>query len=282
MRGPTPVAIGRKVARWRIIGQLGHGGMSEVFMACPDEPGRASEARPVALRIPFGDLATEPEFLARFRREVDLCSRLSHPGIVRVLDSGETEDGCPYLVTELVEGQTLRGLVQPGGLAVERAIEIILLVLEAMIYAHSQGVIHRNLKPDNIVLTPDGRIKLVDFGLARPEADTSNITGSGKALGTPAYMPPEQILGVPMEQSDQYAIGVTLYELIAGRRPFEAKDVRIQMFRNLNTPPPPIAGCPESLNALVLRMLSKDPSDRFESLRACHKALSEWPESPPG
>lgn len=264
------MAVGRKVARWRIISQLGEGGISEVFMACSDE------GETVTLRIPRGDLATEPEFRARFQREVDLCTRLSHPGIVRVLDSGETEEGCPYLVTELVEGQPLRGLVRPGGLEIERAREIILQVLDAMIYAHSQGVIHRNLKPDNIMLQPDGRIKLVDFGLARPEADTTNITGSGKSLGTPAYMPPEQILGVAMEHSDQYAIGVTFYELLAGKRPFEAKDVRTQMFRNLNTPPPPIPGCPESLNALVLRMLSKDPSDRFPSLALCRQALTEW------
>lgn len=264
---------GRKVAGWRILGQLGQSGMSEVFMACPDEPGQEHGAQTVALRLPHGDEVNDSEFRARFAREVDLCSRLSHPGIVRVLDSGETEDGRPYLVTELVEGQTLRGLVRPGGVEIERAKEIVLQVLDAMSYAHGQGVIHRNLKPDNIMLTPEGRIKLIDFGLARPETDTSNITGSGKSLGTPAYMPPEQILGVPMEHSDQYAIGVTFYELLAGRRPFEAKDVRTQMFRNLNTPPPPIPNCPPPLNALVLRMLAKDPSDRFESLEACREAL---------
>lgn len=272
MRKPRlPAHTGGKwIGSWRILGPLGHGGMSEIFQAIRD-----GESVTVSLKMPPEDAAADPEFKARFRREIDLCARLHHPGIVRVLDSGETEDGRPYLVTELVEGQTLRALVQPGGIEVERARAIFLLVLEAMVYAHSQGVLHRNLKPDNIVLRPDGSIKLIDFGLARPPDDSADITGSGKSLGTPAYMPPEQILGTAMESSDQYAIGVTLYELLAGRRPFEAHDVRTQMFQNLNLPPSPIEGCPEPLNALVLKMMEKDPSDRFESLAACHKALSE-------
>lgn len=259
---------GKRIGAWRLLGPLGQGGMSEIFLAC-----REGEAQTVALKMPPEEVAGDPEFKARFRREIELCARLSHPGIVRVLDSGESEDGRPYLVTELVEGQTLRSLVQPGGLEAGRAREIFLQVLEAMVYAHSQGVLHRNLKPDNIVLRPDGSIKLIDFGLARPPDDSADITGSGKSLGTPAYMPPEQILGTAMESSDQYAIGVTLYELLAGRRPFEAHDVRTQMFQNLNLPPSPIDGCPEPLNELVLKMMAKDPSDRFESLDACRRAL---------
>jgi len=277
--------LGQTIGGYRLTDRLGQGAMAQVYR------GLAPDGRPVAVKILHPHLTGDEGFLARFRREAAAAGQLDHPHIVKVLDYGN-EGELHYLVMELVEGPSLqaalRGRRQP--LAPTEAVALIAALAEALDYAHGQGVIHRDVKPSNILLR-GGRLAdpvLSDFGVARM-VDATVATQAGALLGTPAYMAPEQGEGQPGdERSDVYALGVILYELLTGQPPFQADSPYALILRHIHTPPPPPRSLrpdlPPALETAVLRALEKDPAARYPSAGAFAQALtaSLKPSARPG
>lgn len=203
---------------------------------------------------------------------------LTHPSVVRIEDYGDAE-GTLYLVMEFVEGKTLREKMSPQGLSGPEVWGYCKPICEGLQYVHQRGVIHRDLKPDNIMVTASGRLVIMDFGLAKRE-DHSMLTGSGDVLGTPAYMSPEQIQGNPPPdaRSDQYAIGVLVYELVTGKLPFHGTTDPVQLLmKHLSAEPfrpsELRSDVSPQLDKILLRMLAKNPEDRFRDMAACAAAL---------
>ena len=195
--------------------------------------------RDVAIKVMSADLAQDPQFVARFEREAQVIAHLEHPRILPVHDFGH-EGELFYLVMRLIEGDTLYQRLLDGALPVETAARFVAQVAEALDYAHEQGVIHRDLKPNNILIDAWDNLYLMDFGLAKMVASSSNLTETGAVLGTPAYMAPEQWRGAPVDaRTDVYALGVILYEMIIGETPFETDTPYSLMYKHLNDPPPP-------------------------------------------
>jgi serine/threonine protein kinase/Flp pilus assembly protein TadD len=267
---------GQKLAHYEVLGTLGHGGMGEVFRARDTRLGRD-----VAIKVLPDAVASDAQRLARFDLEARTVAGLNHPNIV-VLHSIEEDRGIRFLTMELVDGQTLDALVVPGGLAPGRVLEIAAQVADALTAAHGRNVVHRDLKPTNIMLTRDGRVKVLDFGLAKlaggagsGSADAEAVTlpavsFAGQVLGTLPYMAPEQVRGGTVDaRSDLFAYGALLYELVTGRRPFTgatSADVSSAILRDT---PPTIsslrADSGGGLDRIVSRCLEKDPQARFQS-----------------
>lgn len=273
--GQQDANILARLDRWRLIKRLGHGGSGAVYKAVPD--GTLDEAEAVAVKLFSEESADSPEFLDRFRREARLCRDLQHPGIVRLLDWGD-QDGIFYLVMEFVDGQSLRAAIPNRGMPVDDALEHLLKIAQALEHAHSRGIIHRDIKPENILLNSRGQIKLTDFGLAREVL--SSLTKTGRALGTPGYMSPEQIQGDEVDQRcDQYSLGIVAYELLTGARPFlsSEKDPAAVMFQQVHQEPLPIAhhspGMPPEIETLISRMLSRVPEKRFSNMASLVEAV---------
>jgi hypothetical protein len=274
------VTVALSVDGYRIERQIGAGGVGTVFAATELSSGRA-----VALKV----LATAPEdpnAAARFEREASAANAARHPGIAPVLATGRLADGRPYLVLPLFEGRTLREeLSARGRLPCAEAWEIARQIAEALAAAHACGVVHRDLKPENVFLErPDGRVRLLDFGLAKQTHDPalSRLTQTGAALGTPAYMAPEQWWSTPVDgRTDQYALGVTLFEMIAGRPPFEAVSFAELLEKHLHEPAPPLPGGSAAAVALVAKLLLKVREARFgemsEVVRAGDAAFERIP-----
>ncbi|WP_020575026.1 Stk1 family PASTA domain-containing Ser/Thr kinase [Actinopolymorpha alba] len=249
---------------------LGHGGMAEVRIGIDRRLGRT-----VAVKTLRPDLATDPIFQARFRREAQSAASLNHPSVVSVYDTGEeTFDGVsvPYIVMEYVEGRTLRDVLREGRrILPERAMEITADILDALEYSHRAGIIHRDIKPANVMLTPSGDVKVMDFGIARAVADASaTMTQTAAVIGTAQYLSPEQARGESVDaRSDIYSTGCLLYELMTGRPPFVGDSpvsVAYQHVREEPRPPsmldpevPPVA------DAITLKALQKKPLDRYQS-----------------
>lgn len=263
---------GTLLGGYRVLAPLGEGGMAAVYRAMPAEGGEV-----VALKVIRRDTSSAPDFRARFQREIQVCTRLRHPAIVRLDDFGE-EDGRFYLVMELVEGRTLRSVLHEGPLPPRRVWSLLEPLLEAVHVAHAQNIIHRDLKPENILVTRDDRVKVADFGLARV-LDGHTVTQSGTTLGTPAYLSPEQIQGRPVPASDQYSLGTVAFELFAGRRPFVEDEIGPLLFQHLTGEPPDLKGlCPDLPTGVckaVMRMLEKEPTHRFATLADAANALRE-------
>jgi len=257
--------VGKRVDRWRLTSRLGEGGMATVYRAVPDES--LSDEDAVALKIVDPEMAARPDFRQRFEREIDTCRGLDHPNIVRLVDWG-TAEGL-YLVMELVRGRTLRERVR-GPMPAREVAAVLEPLCRGLAYAHARGVVHRDLKPENLMVTERGLLKILDFGLARTE--TNRITQSGTVMGTPGYMAPEQIRGLPLDgRSDQYAVGLIAFELLTGKLPVQAEDLTALLYRHLSDEPLPgprevLPEVPESLDALVRRMTAKDPSARHASM----------------
>jgi len=262
--------VGRRIGAFRLVQRLGAGGMAAVYRALPDDTLDGEQA--VALKVIHLSAAT-PETEQRFRQEAAVCARLDHPNLVRILDAGD-QDGQLYLAMELVQGRTLRSELRPGGVSVERAREIFRAIFAGLRVAHEQEVVHRDLKPDNVMLADDGRVVVMDFGLARRH-DLARITATGAVLGTPAYMAPEQIRGEETTpRTDQYALGVMLYELLTGRLPFDDGLDQLQLLmKHLSDEPRPLEGFCPRLQAAVMRMLAKSPAERFPDLQAAGEQL---------
>ncbi|GMU51629.1 MAG: hypothetical protein AMXMBFR33_07750 [Candidatus Xenobia bacterium] len=263
-----------KLGRYAVGERLGGGGMATVYRGIdPDRP----EADPVALKVLHENASNSLDFRSRFLREVELYRQLSHPHIVRMYDWGE-EGGLVYLVLELVEGGSLRQRMRPEGLGPEEARGYLTPLLQAVHYAHQHGVVHRDLKPENILVTPTGKVKVTDFGLGRA-LDSESLTHTGTALGTPAYMAPEQVKGVHYEPAtDQYALGVVAFEVLCGRKPFEADEPLQLVFLHVSEEPPAPSsirpGIPPGLDAVLLRMLAKEPEQRYPDLAEANRCLT--------
>ncbi len=268
--------------KYRIVELIGSGGMAQVYKAV-----NMTNRRIVAVKMLKDEYKSDAEFLRRFSLEANAILTLSHENIVRAYGAG-TYDGLPYLVMEYVEGHTLKDLISSNGaLPVRTAIGITCQILDALSAAHAHGIIHRDVKPQNVIVTEKGRVKLADFGIAR-EAKASTVTFSGsKVLGSVHYISPEQAKGtVATEQSDLYSVGVCLYEMLTGTVPFEADStVSVALMHLQEKPVPPIQivpDLPHSLNDIVLKALEKDPENRYRTARAMRSDLVRSLSDPNG
>jgi eukaryotic-like serine/threonine-protein kinase len=247
--------------RYRVIRRLGSGGMADVYCAEDSQLGRR-----VALKVLHRRFAEDQQFVERFRREASSAAGLQHPNIVGIFDRGEW-DGTYYIAMEFVEGRTLKDIIrQKGPAPPEAAVDITLQVLRAARFAHKRGIVHRDIKPHNVLIDQDGRVRVTDFGIAR--AGTSDMTETGSIMGTAQYLSPEQAQGRPVDaRSDLYSIGIVLYELLTGQVPFDAESPVTVALKQVNeTPVPPrqlVPEIPPALEAIVLRALEKDPARRF-------------------
>jgi len=250
--------------RYLIIRKLGSGGMANVYLASDQELGRR-----VAIKILDDRHARDDQFVERFRREAQNAAGLSHPSIVSIYDRGEAE-GTYYIAMEYVEGRTLKELLvargpSPLGIAIDYTRQI----LSALRFAHRNGIVHRDIKPHNVIVDGEGRVKVMDFGIARAGA-ASQMTEAGSIIGTAQYLSPEQARGAPVDQtSDLYSTGIVLYELLTGTVPFNGETpVEIAMKHLSQVPAPPSthrSEIPRDLDYVALRALAKDPSDRYHS-----------------
>ncbi|HEX5042204.1 MAG TPA: serine/threonine-protein kinase [Candidatus Polarisedimenticolaceae bacterium] len=264
------------LGRYRIVRELGRGAMGRVFLAHDD-----TIDRPVALKtmqaiasLPEGERAAARE---RFAREARAAGRLSHPGIVTIFDVGES-DGVPYLAMEYLEGQTLDAFATPETrLPLPEVVALIAQAADALHFAHGRaGVVHRDIKPGNMMRVAPGRVKILDFGLAK--TPLAAMTQDGTVLGTPSYMAPEQVRGAAVDgRADLFSLAVVLFELVTGQKPFPGDSVSTVLYRIVHEepqlPPPTPAGVPPGLHAFLQRALAKDPADRFPDAHAFARAL---------
>ncbi|MDQ2984541.1 MAG: protein kinase [Actinomycetota bacterium] len=255
--------------RYEIRELVGTGGMSAVYLAHD----RLLE-RKVALKILHGELAEDQDYVERFRREARAVAQLSHPNIVTVIDRLE-QDGRQLIVFEYVEGENLKDLVErEGPLPVRGAIEITLQVGGGLAFAHGHGLVHRDVKPHNVLLDGGGRAKVTDFGIARSlDVDDAATTGAGRIAGTSHYIAPEQAHGKEVsEQTDVYSLGAVLYEVLTGDVPFPGENFVSVAMRHVNDPVPSVRetrpDVSERLDAAVARAMAKDPAERFDSMEA--------------
>ena len=249
--------------RYRIERKLGAGGMADVYLAEDQELGRR-----VAIKILNDRHAADDSFIERFRREAKNAAGLSHPNIVSIYDRGEAE-GTYYIAMEYLDGRSLKELIVGRGPApIKISIDYARQILAAVGFAHKHGIVHRDIKPHNVLVGPEGRLKVTDFGIARSGA--SQMTEVGSIIGTAQYLSPEQARGAPVDQtSDLYSVGVVLYEMLTGQVPFTGDTpLEIAMKHLSEVPKPPSELRPEvphDLDSVVLRALAKDPSERYQS-----------------
>ncbi|MBT2400392.1 serine/threonine-protein kinase [Streptomyces sp. ISL-100] len=256
------------LGRYELTGRLGRGGMGEVWAAHDH-----SLDRQIALKFlaPTGQHSTPTLLEERFRREARYTARLQHSGVPEIHDVGKLPDGRLYLVMELVEGRTLTALLREhGSCPVDQALSIAGQIAAVLVRAHRSGLVHRDLKPSNLMLTPSGRVKVLDFGIAAaltPSPAEPRLTHTGGVPGTPGFISPEQALGKPAtDRSDIYALGCVLYEILTGRPPFTAATPLVVAYLHVHEQPAPVVELrpetPTELAALVMRMLAKEPAER--------------------
>jgi eukaryotic-like serine/threonine-protein kinase len=260
--------------RYRLESKLGSGGMSTVYLAMDEVLDR-----PVAIKLLHREISEEADQLERFRREARAAARLSHPNLVGVIDAGE-DDGRPYIVFEYIEGRTLkRRLQEEGRLPVDEAVAYAIEIGRGLIAAHARKLVHRDVKPQNVLIDPDGRAKVTDFGIAR-SLEQQGMTATGRVLGTTDYVSPEQAMGEDVdERSDVYSLGVVLYEMLTGDVPFRAETQVGVAMKHVNEPMPDVqARRPEvsaSVAAVVDRSTTKDPRDRYSTVAEMVRDLEQ-------
>jgi beta-lactam-binding protein with PASTA domain/predicted Ser/Thr protein kinase len=251
--------------RYRVERELGRGGMAKVFLGTDTVLGRT-----VAVKVLAPQFADDDGFVQRFRREAQAAASIGHPHIVSVFDTG-SDDGVHYIVMEYVEGRTLAEFLAGGGrILPDRAIDIAMDVCQALEAAHAQGVIHRDIKPGNIMLNPRGEVKVTDFGIARVTTTADTVAQTAAILGTASYLSPEQAQGQPVDaRSDLYSLGCVVYEMVTGRPPFLGDSpVAVASKQVLEQPVPPSklnSDVTPDLDAVILRALAKNPANRYQS-----------------
>jgi serine/threonine protein kinase len=273
--------IGKSLGPYQIVGKLGEGGMGDVYRAHDARLGRD-----VALKVLPADVTADPERLARFRREARAVAALNHPHIVTIF-SIEEEHGVPFMTMELVEGRSLDQILAEGGLPLDRFFDIGIALADALSAAHRKGIVHRDVKPANVMVTGDGVVKVLDFGLAREteahdgsgqDATSLGLTQAGIIVGTVPYMSPEQIEAKAVDhRSDIFSLGVVLYEMATGTRPFGGDSSPALMSSILKDRPRPLSelrtDVPEGVWRLTARCLEKAPADRVQSAQEIHVDL---------
>ncbi|HEY2513177.1 MAG TPA: protein kinase [Polyangiaceae bacterium] len=267
--------LGRRLDRYMILGRVGSGGMGCVYLASH----ATLKKQRYAVKIPYGELALQKEHAERFFREADACAALDHPNVVSVLDFGATPEGLPYMVMEYVTGRTLKDILQEGPLKFERTAAIARQIASGLAHAHDRGIVHRDVKPSNVMVSEhDGMelAKLLDFGVVAQLAveSTERLTATNNRIGTPLYMSPEQIEhGTIGPAADLYALGVTLYQMIAGRPPFESSGIKLAAEKLMLNPA--ALTTKTGLEPLACRLLAPEPSDRPASGREVIAAIDE-------
>ncbi len=271
--------IGDQFDRFQIQAHLAQGGMSDIYRAFD-----LVNRREVALKVPDQSIIGDPAQYERFQRELSVMKTLQHPAILRGLDSGKY-NRMPYLVTEFVDGKSLRELIENSApMLPEQAIPIVRKIADGMAYCHDNGVIHRDLKPDNILISAEGQPVIMDFGLALTKgAHRVTYSNLSATMGTPDYMAPEQVEGKRGDaRTDVYALGTILYEMLVGKTPFAGDNNLAVMAMHLNGTPPRLdrerAGISPQIAAIVARCLQRDPNDRYQDMRGLIDAL-DHPET---
>lgn len=255
--------------QYRIVRKLGEGAMAEVFLAHHPEIGSA------ALKVLFEHVCAQETFRVRFEREVGTCKRLDHPRIVKTYDTG-IRDGRLWMAQQYVPGSNLSSWLKKGGIHPSDARRILLQIAEGLAYAHEHGVVHRDLKPDNLLLNARGEVLIADFGMARSQ-EYKTLTATDEVLGTPAYMAPEQAQALKVDgRADLYALGVLGYELLTGELPFQGDAVAV-IIAHITQNPVPVQerkpSVPDKLAAAVTRLLQKDPEARYQTAGELIQAL---------
>ena len=262
--------IGAHLGHYRIIALLGRGGMADVYRAQDERLGRE-----VALKAIPPEFARDPERIERFRREVRAAASLNHSHIVTVYEFGQGE-GQHFFTMELMPGGDLKARIraQPEGMDPVEARSVALAMARALDYAHRQGFVHRDVKPENILFGGEGSPKLTDFGIVRAMSEGTGITAKGMSIGSPRYMSPEQARGLKVDgRSDLYSLGVVLYEMLTGRLPFDAGDTFSVALSHINDPAPQLPAALEEWQPLLDRLLAKSPQDRYAGAGELAKAL---------
>jgi serine/threonine protein kinase len=264
--GRAAVKAGELIGRYRVVSLLGSGGMGQVFRV-----ESVPEGETLALKVLHPLAGADAERVRRFQREIQILTRIRHPAVLRIRDSGESSLGL-FLVTELVDGEDLKQAIRRRGpFAPAETAALGATLADALAAAHARGVVHRDVKPNNVMIARDGSVRLLDFGLARGAGiEVSTLTRTGTILGTPAYMSPEQFDATDVdERSDLYSLGVVLFEALTGRLPFRgATPIAVALAHKTEPPPLPRSlrpGTPAWLERAVLRCLEKEPARRFES-----------------
>jgi serine/threonine protein kinase len=279
--------IGRTLSHYKIVSEIGRGGMGEVYRARDTHLDRD-----IAIKVLRPELATDPERLKRFEQEARSASALNHPNIITIYDIGKHED-TSYIAMELVEGKTLREMLFEGPMPTKTLLPLATQIAQGLAKAHSAGIVHRDLKPENVMVTSDGFVKILDFGLAKltPEAEayeshmttmTKELTHEGVIVGTIGYMSPEQGSGRPLDhRSDQFSFGAILYEMATGEIAFKRETAAQALAAIIEGEPLPIdrvnPKVPTRLRKIVERCLAKNPEGRYESTRDLAKELERFP-----
>src|SRR3972149_6251314 len=263
--------VGRTISHYHILDQIGQGGMSSVFRAAD-----LTTDRQVAIKILSPYIAHEARFQARFEREIKLLSRLQHPNIIPILDFGEAE-GLAFIVMPYITTGTLLDRLDRGPLDPRQGGRIVDQMASALMLAHQNGVIHRDVKPSNVLIDENGNALLSDFSFARPQDASQNLTGSA-LIGTPAYMSPEQCRGGAADpRSDQYSFAVMLFQITTGQLPFEGETPMAVAIKHVNTPLPRPRevnpNLPEGIERVLIRALAKDSALRFGSIDGLNQAF---------
>jgi eukaryotic-like serine/threonine-protein kinase len=264
--------FGRTFVGYQLEQKIGQGGMGMVYKGR-----QVSLDRQVAIKILNKSLCDNVEFIKRFEREAKSIARITHPNIVAVYDFGKT-DGIWYMVTEFVEGSNLARLIAERlVLQVEEVLPLVTQCLAGLAHVSLSGIVHRDIKPDNILITKDNVAKIADFGLAKDVTSDTDLTAVGLAMGTPSYMSPEQCMGRRLDvRSDIYSLGVTAYYALTGEKPFSGQSsFEIMTKQREYTPPPPFQlnpRLPKEVSAMIMRMIAKTPGDRFKDAEECRQA----------